>query len=75
MAQIAVFPLPWQPPQGWEAQMVPRQLGGLQEQRGEVLRNVGRITRGLTNKQASRDICLHWDSESINVTNLPSILG
>lgn len=53
--------------------MVPQQLGGLQEQREEVLRNVGRNIRGLTNKQPSSDTCLHWDSESIRVTNLPSI--
>lgn len=32
--------------------MVPQQLGGLQEQRAEVLRNDGRITQGLTNELA-----------------------
>lgn len=38
-----MFLLPWQPLQGWEVQMVPRQLVGLQEQTGVALRNVTTI--------------------------------
>lgn len=54
--------------------MVPRQLADPQVQGGEALGNVTRIIY-LAHTYINSDIYLHWDNKSINVTNLPLILG